>query len=228
MKDRVTAGFYKRYDGQPIYVIDILKDVDTNEEFVVCKNNSYCHSDYFVISKKSFCATVDVNCEVKKYTRASGRPKADNFFLSEIEGKGYRAPIRHKPSVPNGYRNNRQQCHSYYNYAKDLLCRFHYDVAVYNLCVKEKKLIEVDTKAEFLKMKEDLFFVKHAFDTVLKEYRDFFHEMFDLFKPIRQYAQEQGISRGSVVYKRNKLYNKLAELLEARDKADGKTRIIMQ
>ncbi len=228
MKDRVTAGFYKRYDGQPIYVIDILKDVDTSEEFVVCKNDSYCHNDYFIISKKSFCATVDGSNGVKKYTRASGRPKADGLFLEEIENKGYRAPIRHTPSVPTGYRNNRQQCRSYYIYAKDLLCRFHYDVAIYNLCVKEKKLIEVDTKAEFLKMKEDLFFVKHVFDTVLKDYRDFFHEMFDLFKPIRVYAKEQGISRGSVVYKRDKLFKKLAELLEERDKADGKTRIIMQ
>ena len=37
---RVFAGFYKRYDGTPIYVVDVLKDIDTGEEIVVCKYDS--------------------------------------------------------------------------------------------------------------------------------------------------------------------------------------------
>ena len=31
---RVFAGFYTRYDGKPIFVIRVLKDIDTGEAIV--------------------------------------------------------------------------------------------------------------------------------------------------------------------------------------------------
>ena len=31
---RVFAGYYKRYDGKPIFVIRVLKDIDTGEAIV--------------------------------------------------------------------------------------------------------------------------------------------------------------------------------------------------
>ena len=35
---RVFAGYYKRYDGKPIFVIRVLKDIDTGEAILVCKD----------------------------------------------------------------------------------------------------------------------------------------------------------------------------------------------
>ena len=38
---RVFAGFYTRYDGKPIFVVRVLKDIDTSESIVVCKDASF-------------------------------------------------------------------------------------------------------------------------------------------------------------------------------------------
>ena len=42
---RVFAGFYKRYDGKPIFVVRVLKDIDTGESIVVCKDASFAKED---------------------------------------------------------------------------------------------------------------------------------------------------------------------------------------
>ena len=38
---RVFSGFYTRYDGKPIFVVRMLKDIDTGESIVVCKDASF-------------------------------------------------------------------------------------------------------------------------------------------------------------------------------------------
>ena len=38
---RVFAGFYTRYDGKPIFVVRVLKDIDTGESIVVCKDANF-------------------------------------------------------------------------------------------------------------------------------------------------------------------------------------------
>ena len=42
---RVFAGFYTRYDGKPIFVVRVLKDIDTGEAIVVCKDASFAKED---------------------------------------------------------------------------------------------------------------------------------------------------------------------------------------
>ena len=42
---RVFAGFYTRYDGKPIFVVRVLKDIDTGESIVVCKDASFSKED---------------------------------------------------------------------------------------------------------------------------------------------------------------------------------------
>ena len=37
---RVFAGYYKRYDGKRIYVVRVVKDIDTSEDVVICKEAS--------------------------------------------------------------------------------------------------------------------------------------------------------------------------------------------
>ena len=38
---RVFAGYYKRCDGKPIFVVRVLRDIDTGEAIVVCKGASF-------------------------------------------------------------------------------------------------------------------------------------------------------------------------------------------
>ena len=49
---RVFSGFYTRYDGKPIFVVRVLKDIDTGESIVVCKDASFVKEDnehYYLI-----------------------------------------------------------------------------------------------------------------------------------------------------------------------------------
>ena len=61
---RVFAGFYTRYDGKPIFVVRVLKDIDTSESIVVCKDASFSREDnehYYLIRYASFCEQVEVD-----------------------------------------------------------------------------------------------------------------------------------------------------------------------
>ena len=42
---RVFAGYYKRYDGKRIYVVRVVKDIDTGEAVVICKDASFIRED---------------------------------------------------------------------------------------------------------------------------------------------------------------------------------------
>ena len=49
---RVFAGYYKRCDGKPIFVVRVLRDIDTGEAIVVCKDASFAKEDnehYYLI-----------------------------------------------------------------------------------------------------------------------------------------------------------------------------------
>lgn len=63
---RVFSGYYKHYDGKPIFVARALKDIDTSETIVVCKDASFSREDnehYYLIRYASFCEKVEVNGE---------------------------------------------------------------------------------------------------------------------------------------------------------------------
>ena len=56
---RIYAGFYKRYDGEFIYVITTATDVDSGEETVVYTTPSLVHKhQYFTTTKSSFCENI--------------------------------------------------------------------------------------------------------------------------------------------------------------------------
>ena len=38
---RVYAGYYTRWDKKRIYVVRVVKDIDTDEEIVICKDASF-------------------------------------------------------------------------------------------------------------------------------------------------------------------------------------------
>ena len=74
---RVFAGFYTRYDGKPIFVVRVLKDIDTCESIVVCKDASFSKEDnehYYLIRYTSFCEQVEADGVLRdKYVRQTRR-----------------------------------------------------------------------------------------------------------------------------------------------------------
>ena len=70
---RVFAGYYKRYDGKRIYVVRVVKDIDTGDAVVICKDASFIregNEEYYTIHLESFCEQVNVDGILKdKYIR---------------------------------------------------------------------------------------------------------------------------------------------------------------
>ena len=81
------------------------------------------------------------------------------------------------------------------------------------------------SKKEMEIVYEDLKFIKTCFQTVLRDYAEFFDERFIKRLSIRKYAEAHNMNRGSVENIQQKMYKKLSALLYERDQADGKVRI---
>ena len=77
---RVFAGYYKRYDGKRIYVVRVVKDIDTGEAVVICKDASFIregNEEYYTIRLESFCEQVngvvflEINTSVRPDVRSN-------------------------------------------------------------------------------------------------------------------------------------------------------------
>ena len=92
---RVFAGFYTRYDGKPIFVVRVLKDIDTGESIVVCKDASFSKEDnehYYLIRYASFCEQVEVDGVLRdKYVRQTRR-EIDEGTVREVYEDGFPEP----------------------------------------------------------------------------------------------------------------------------------------
>lgn len=92
---RVFAGFYTRYDGKPIFVVRVLKDIDTGESIVVCKDASFSKEDnehYYLIRYASFCEQVEVDGVLRdKYVRQTRR-EIDEGTVREVYEDGFLEP----------------------------------------------------------------------------------------------------------------------------------------
>lgn len=122
---RVFAGFYTRYDGKPIFVVRVLKDIDTGESIVVCKDASFSKEDnehYYLIRYTSFCEQVEVDGVLRdKYVRQTRR-EIDEGTVREVYEDGFPEP-KSKPFtyVDDEYAERAIRCsRTYYEYAKDI------------------------------------------------------------------------------------------------------------
>lgn len=226
---RIYSGFYKRYDGEIIYVISTAKDGDTGESTVIYTPYSLMHDNkFFTVSKDSFCSSVIVDGnEVLKYQRQT-QMKSSTKLIEDLKEKGLRGPIRrssadHYMPSSDEFRFY-QDSPSYYEYAKDLCKHYAEDLDLVRLCAKEKKYIGI-SKKDFDKVYEDVIFLRDSLKTVLKKYRGFFNEHYVQKISIRQYAAAHNMNRGSVEYTQRKLLSELSVLLSKRDEADGKSRL---
>lgn len=226
-KRRIFAGYYKRYDGMPFYVVDVVRDLETHREVVICRHDDGKKNGYFTLTMEAFCSKVDYNGkQIKKYFRDTKREKAGELTCEMLENDGYRTPIR-KEKKEDRVRI-RREAKTYTEYAKDLCTYYAIDLRTYELCQKIKKLVGVSDKDDYIALKEDLLFINSCLKTTLKEFCDYFKERFYEGKSLRKYAEDHGINRGSADYIQKKLIAALAASLEARDAADGKCRLQKQ
>lgn len=145
---RVFAGFYTRYDGKPIFVVRVLKDIDTGESIVVCKDASFSKEDnehYYLIRYTSFCEQVEVDGVLRdKYVRQTRR-EIDEGTVREVYEDGFPEP-KSKPFtyVDDEYAERAVRCsRTYYEYAKDICENYRMDLRRYKLIRERKQYIGV-------------------------------------------------------------------------------------
>ena len=224
---RVYAGFYKRYDGEFIYVITTATDADSGEETVVYTTPSLVHKHkYFTTSKSSFCENVLFEGKERPKYRRQTQTKPSYDVVATVKAVGFRGPIRKADSdySPPAEERFYQTSQTYYDYAKDLCKHYKEDFDLIRLCITEKRYIGIGKK-EFSKAYEDVMFVRNSLKTALRDYKEFFDERYVHGLSVRKYADKYGLNRGSVENTQRKLFVALSALLQKRDETDGKIRI---
>lgn len=229
---RVYAGYYRRYDGKLIYVVQVLNDIDTGEKLVVCKDCSHSktHNEgYYVISKASFCEEVMTQGGlVDKYIRQT-QVKIKSSTIQDVTSDGFQAPTqrREKPEYKDLEQYHRciRCSKTYQDYAKTLCVNYAADIRQHKLVKEMQAYLGFYSKDDYLAMCEDLRFLQQALKTVLHSHADFFQKRFVQGLSIRKLAETEGINRGSVERKQKQLYSDLAKLLYERDLADGICRL---
>ena len=192
----LRPGQYLRYYGMQVEVLYLTRDIDTNQETVVCRD---AERNIYTITAQS--------------------------FLARTEWQG-RFVTKYKPqSRPEGESAQRRprQATDYAAYAKDLCEHFAEDYRTYRLCVDQKQYFI--PREDFQAIKEDVAFVTNCLKTVLSPYNAFFKGRFMEEMSIRKYAQATGTNRGSVEYTQKKLLAALTQELQRRDETDGKVRL---
>lgn len=206
------------------YVIDVVKDLETGGEVVICKKETYARDEYFTLTREAFCQKVECNGKrMKKYFRVNKRDKISERQLEEIAEAGYPTTKRYTPKIDRIHYPRRQK--TYEAYARDICKWYKNDLIYCKMSVKEKRVLGFAEKRDFLVVKEDLKFMDLCLRMTLKDYAEYFKERFEEGKSIRKYAEEHNLNRGSVAYIQKKLIAALSKLLEERDRADGKSRL---
>lgn len=118
---------------KPIFVVRVLKDIDTGESIVVCKDASFAKEDnehYYLIRYTSFCEQVDVDGVLRdKYVRQTRR-EIDEGTVREVYEDGFPEP-KSKPFtyVDDEYAERAIRCsRTYYEYAKDICENYRMDL----------------------------------------------------------------------------------------------------
>ena len=227
---RVFAGYYKRYDGKRIYVVRVVKDIDTGEAVVICKDASFIregNEEYYTIRLESFCEQVNVNGILKDKYICQTRREVEPEMIGEVAEAGFPEPKR-KPFtyIDDEYQPRLVRCsRSYYEYAKDICTNYRMDLRRYKLIRERKQYIGMGSKAEYQAMCEDVFFLQQSMRTILKDYSELFQKRFSEGLSVRKTAEAMHLNRGAVERRQAAFYEAFSLLLRQRDEADGILRI---
>ena len=227
---RVYAGYYTRGDKKRIYVVRVVKDIDTGEEIVICKDASFSkkgNKDYYTIRKASFCERVEVDGVIRdKYIRQT-REGIDRCMVLEVEEDGFEGPKR----KPFTYRDdeyvdrNIRACSSYREYAKDICDNYRLDLRRYKLIKERRQYIGVSGKGSFSAMCEDLSFLQQSLKTILADHNEIFQTRYAKSLSVRKSAEALQVNRGVIERRQTALLNAFSQLLHERDQADGTCRL---
>ena len=227
---RVYAGYYTRWDKKRIYVVRVVKDIDTNEEIVICKDASFSkkgNEDYYTITKASFCEQVEVDGILRdKYIRQT-REEIDRYAVLELEEDGFEGPKR----KPFTYRDDEydtryiRKSSNYREYAKDICNNYRLDLRRYKLIKERRQYIGVSGKESFSAMCEDITFLQQSLKTILADHNEIFQTRYAKGLSVRKSAEALQVNRGVIERRQAALLNALSQLLHERDQADGTCRL---
>ena len=218
---------------KPIFVVRVLKDIDTGESIVVCKDASFSKEDnehYYLIRYTSFCEQVDVDGVLwDKYVRQTRR-EIDEGTVREVYEDGFPEP-KSKPFtyVDDKYVERAIRCsRTYYEYAKDICENYRMDLRRYKLIRERKQYIGISNRETYQAMCEDLAFAQQSLKTVLNDYADLFRKRFSEGLSIRKVADAMQQNRGVIERRQAALYRAFAQLLQQWDEADGVCRLMQK
>ena len=227
---RVCAGYYTRWDKKRIYVVSVVKDIDTGEEIVICKDASFSkkgNEDYYTITKASFCEQVEVDGVLQnKYIRQT-REEIDRYMILEVEEDGFEGPKR----KPFTYRDDEyaaryiRTSNSYRDYAKDICDNYRLDLLRYRLIKERRQYIGVSGKDSFSAMCEDISFLQQSLKTVLVDHNEIFQTRYAKGLSVRKSADALQVNRGVIERRQAALLDAFSQLLYERDQADGTCRL---
>ena len=227
---RVYAGYYTRWDKKRIYVVRVVKDIDTGEDIVICKDASFRkkdNEDYYTITKASFCEQVEINGVLQdKYIRQT-RKEIDRCIVMEVEEDGFEGPQRKPFSYHDDEYNARfvRKCSSYHEYAKDICDNYRLDLCRYKLIKERRQYIGVSGKDSFSAMCEDLSFLQQSLKTVLVDHNEIFQTRYAKGLSVRKSAEALQVNRGVIERRQAALLDAFSQLLYERDQADGACRL---
>ena len=230
---RVFAGYYKRYDGKRIYVVRVVKDIDTGEAVVICKDASFIregNEEYYTIRLESFCEQVNVDGILRDKYICQTRREVEPEMIGEVTEDGFPEP-KSKPFtyVDDEYAERAIRCsRTYYEYAKDICENYRMDLRRYKLIRERKQYIGVSNREAYQAMCEDLAFAQQSLKTVLNDYADLFRKRFSEGLSIRKAADAMQQNRGVIERRQAALYRAFAQLLQQRDEADGVCRLMQE
>ena len=215
---RVFAGYYKRYDGNRIYVVRVVKDIDTGDAVVICKDASFIregNEEYYTIHLESFCEQVNMDGVLKdKYIRQTRR-EVEPEMIGEVAEDGFPEPKR-KPFTytDDEYQPRLVRCSCiYYEYAKDICTNYRMDLRRYKLIRERKQYIGMGGKAEYQAMCEDVSFLQQSMRTILKDYSELFQKRFSEGLSVRKTAEAMHLNRGAVERRQAAFYEAFSLLL---------------
>ena len=118
------------------YVIDVVKDLETGGDVVICKKETYTRDEYFTLTREAFCQKVECNGKrMKKYFRVGTRDKISDRQLEKIAEAGYPTPKRYIPKMDRVHYPRRQK--TYEAYAKDICKWYKNDLMYYQMSMKD-------------------------------------------------------------------------------------------
>ena len=206
----IRKGYYLRYDGLLVCVVDTIEEIDTGARLVVCRYNAQKTQRYYEIAKDSLAGTAEAAGKtVPKYRRVSparalSEAEAERVYQCSGEYPSAQSVRRKKPP-------RRVPCDPCLSCAKDLCASYLHDVRL------SREGAAGSSAEELARAQQNVRLLEELLGGELRGYAEYFRERFAEGKSIRKYAAEHGINRGSAEHLQKKLYAALAECLRRRN-----------